>query len=135
MQVLIFGFALAFFALIIYWFFQKRQKDSEKNRLKLFISRADKIQIDLDKVDIKSNSWKEENFLNSSSAKLDQLAGDSNRGKEVVYHNLNTLIFTLPYKNSTLRVTESVNMERKTLEMKLAIKEETTLYIILENII
>lgn len=89
--------------------------------------------MDLNQVEINSNTWKEDIYLNSDAARLDQLAGDPGRGMETVHHQVNALIFNIPYKNRTIQIVEEVHMERKTLEMKLALKEESVLHVNSKN--
>lgn len=104
---------------------KKHQKEFED-----FKARAVKIKIDLQNITIKSNQWTEEVVINNSKyAGLNQLSGHPERNLKSVTHSLNNLIFEVVYKGQKIRINEEVRMEPKSLEMLLAVKEETLLYI------
>lgn len=79
---------------------------------------------------MKSNEWQEEIVTNNTKyGGYNQLAGRGDLNIEKVQHSLNVLETNVKYKGQTIDVLCRVNMDTKTLKMKLAIQEETTLYV------
>jgi chromosome segregation ATPase len=111
---------------------QTREKEHEKRRKEIddFKNQADKVQIDLNQLSLKSNEWQEEIVTdNSKYGGYNQLVGRGDLNIETVQHSLNALELSVSYKGQTIDVLRRVNMDTKTLKMKLAIQEKTTLYI------
>lgn len=105
----------------------KKRNIEQLNTLK---KNADKIEIDLNEVTLKSNNWSEEIVINNSrSGGLNQMSGRGDLNVEKVQHNENVLLFRVPYKNIVIEIDYAFSMEITTLEMKLAIQKETILYV------
>ncbi|MCF8296279.1 MAG: hypothetical protein K9J13_01935 [Saprospiraceae bacterium] len=113
----------------------KKKKEIELNlkkeeQLNLFKNKADKIKVDLSNAVLKSNSWSEDIVVNNSnSGALNQLAGQGYRNINTIQHNENVIKISVPYKDTTIEIKHNINIESQTLKMKLALKEETILYV------
>lgn len=108
----------------------KNQKENKeyKNSLAKFKSAAEKIKVELNQVEIISNSWSEQEFSNTRAAQIEQMYGDGERTKITTEYNINVIKFSLKIKDEVVHFEERIDMDRKTLEMKLLMQKETTLY-------
>lgn len=108
----------------------ERIKKRDNQELEDFKNRAEKIEIDLRNVDIKSNKWKETVITDSTKyAGLNDLIGRSDRNMKSTTRNLNHITVNIPCEGKTLKYETNVEMDIDTLKIHFAVKKKTTLYI------
>jgi hypothetical protein len=131
--LIVFGIIGAIVIVVIGIVQKRRQNESNlhlENKLEDFKRNAKKIKVDLGTAEIKSNSWSEEIVTdNSKSGGLNQMTGDGHRNIQTIQQNKNVMLFKVPYQNGIIEVVSEINMDTKTLEMKLALQNETILYV------
>lgn len=99
---------------------------NQKDRLK---REGSKIIINLNDVEIKSNSWSEEKIeYNSKTGALNQISGRAELNIETQTKHRNIISFQVPHNNQLIQISQEVEMESTTLQMKLALQKETSLY-------
>jgi len=88
------------------------------------------IKVNLESLNIISNSWREDVIVNVYKyGGLDELAGYKNHNIISVDRNLNTILLEIPVKNKIYKYQISIESDLTTLQMKFAIQKETTLFI------
>jgi Ca2+/Na+ antiporter len=125
---------LIFLPFIIYLFYSKFEikKEEKKNQINLdtFKLKAEKVQFNLDEIEIKSNSWSEEVVIdNSKYGGLNQLAGIPEKNIELIKHNLHHLKIRIPHNGIIYNCDTKININKDDLMIKLAIKKKTFLYV------
>jgi len=104
-----------------------KKKLSEIERQKKYWT---KIPINLNEVEILTNSWHEEIvFNNTKSGALNQLFGRGDLNIEVLSRNENSILIQAPFKGKKLKIIQDISLDIKTLRMKFAIQKETFLYL------
>lgn len=99
---------------------------NQKDRLK---SEGTKVTINLNDVEIKSNLWSEEKIVNNSkTGALNQISGRAELNVATQMKHRNLISFYVPHKNQLVHISQEVEMESTTLQMKLALQKETSLY-------
>ena len=97
----------------------KKSEDEESKRITDLISTGDKVIVNLDNLEIQSNSYKQEIEVGS---------GYSTRN-EYIDVNHNVILINVPYKNESIKYKLNIDMDTTRLKMHFAIKQETELYI------
>lgn len=106
------------------WFIIMKIKESkinkeEQNRIQNLIKNGNKVKVDLEKLDIKSNSYKQE-----------VVKGSGTRSRNIqVDINHNVIILKIPYENTFIHYRIDISMETTKLKMHFAIKKETFIYV------
>lgn len=125
--------ALILGPIILKAFKKKRLKAMNREvqkQLDLFKQECDKIEIDLNDIEVKTNKWTEEMVTdNSFGGGMDQLVGRGDLNIKKVNYNPNVLTLSVLYKESTIEVIIRVDMDTTSLELKLAIQKKSYLYI------
>jgi hypothetical protein len=93
--------------------------NEESNRINDLIRTGDKVIVNLDDLEIKSNSYKQEIEVGSGY----------NTRNEYIDVNHNVILIDVPYKNDSIKYKLNIDMDITKLKMHLAIKKETRLYI------
>lgn len=119
---------VALLVLVVIKLKNRKENKEYKNNLAKFKSAAEKIKVELNQVEIISNSWSEQEFSNTRAAQIEQMYGDGERTKITTEYNINVIKFSLKIKDEVVHFEERIDMDRKTLEMKLLMQKETTLY-------
>lgn len=93
--------------------------DAESKRIRGLIKNGDKIIIDLNKIEIFTNSYKQEIEVGSGY----------NTRLENIDVNHNVLLIKVIYKNKPIKYRFDIDMEKTKLKMRLAIQKFTEFYI------
>ena len=101
----------------------KKSSDENIERINELIRTGDKVTIDLDKLEIQSNSYKQEIEVGSGY----------NTRNEYVDVNHNVILIDVPYKNESIKYKLNIDMDSTKLKMHFAIKEKTELYVDSKN--
>jgi len=101
----------------------KKSSDENIERINDLIRTGDKVIIDLDKLEIQSNSYKQEIEVGSGY----------NTRNEYVDVDHNVILIDVPYKNESIKYKLNIDMDSTKLKMHFAIKEKTELYVDSEN--
>ncbi|MBK8580713.1 MAG: hypothetical protein IPL86_02370 [Flavobacteriales bacterium] len=105
-------------------------QERETAKLEKFKLLAEKVEVDLSHVKLKSNSWQEEVVTNNRrTGGYNQLVGRGDLNIENVQRNQNVIFLSVPYKGREIEIQYGVNMDPTTLTMKLEMKKSTTLYV------
>lgn len=136
LQFVIAGGSVILVALVIYFILSIRDKRAAKKNqeeyeaeLNQFKQDADQIEVDLDKVKIKSNSWTEEVVIRESKySGVDSFFGDYHHNIKTVKNETNLVEFSIPIDGRTVRYKTRIDMNTKSLQIHLAIKKKTVLY-------
>ena len=104
-------------------FMIKKTSDENADRINNLIGTGDKVTVDLDKLEIQSNSYKQEIEVGSGY----------NTRNEYVDVNHNVILIDIPYKNESIKYRLNIDMDSTKLKIHFAIKETTELYIDPEN--
>jgi len=131
MKYYFFSFLLIIIAIyIILKIIRNKEKQKIKNEFNLFIKNADIVKVQFDNFRIKTNSWTEEVVTdNGRYGVYNQMMSQGDLNIKKVDHNMHILILNVNYSNMIIRIEYVIQMEPKTLEIKLAIQKETNLYI------
>jgi hypothetical protein len=103
--------------------FLNKVTDENIDRIHKLIKTGDKLIIDLDTLEIQTNSYKQEISIGS---------GYQQRN-EYVDVNHNVIILEVPYQNELIKYELNINMELTKLRMHFAVKGETELYVDSQN--
>lgn len=137
LQFVIAGGFVMLVALVIYFIVsirdnraaRKHQEDYEAE-LAQFKQDADQIEIDLDKVKIKSNSWTTEVVIRESKySGVDSFFGDDHHNIKTVKNETNLVEFSIPIDGRTMKYKTRIDMNKQSLQIHLAIKKKTILYV------
>ena len=104
-------------------FMLKKASDENADRINKLIRTGDVVIVDLDKLEIQSNSYKQEIEIGSGY----------NTRNEYVDVNHNVILIDIPYKNESIKYKLNIDMDSTKLKMHFAIKEKTELYVDPEN--
>jgi len=96
-----------------------KAENEESTRISDLIRSGDKIIINLDNLEIQSNSYKQEIEVGSGY----------NTRNEYIDVNHNAIMIDVPYKNDLIKYKLNIDMDTTKLKMHFAIKQETVLYI------
>ena len=97
----------------------KKLIDEDTNRINELIKTGNKITVDLNELEIRTNSYKQEISVGS---------GYQERNEHIdIDHNV--IILDIPYQDVRIRYKLDIDMEPTTLKMHFAIKKETEIYI------
>lgn len=94
-------------------------EDEESKRIADLLKTGDKVTVNLENLEIQSNSYKQEIEVGS---------GYSTRN-EYIDVNHNVILLDIPYKNDAVQYTLNIHMDTTKLKMHFAIKETTELYV------
>ncbi len=96
-----------------------KAEDKERKRIANLIRTGDKIMVNLDHLEIQSNSYQQEVEVGS---------GYNTRNEYIDFtHNL--ILIAIPYNNDSIKYKLNIDMDTTKLKMHFAIKKETELYI------
>ena len=110
--------------------FERQQKEDLEN----FKRSAKKILVNLENVEIKSNSWTESVLARQSGyGGLDEMAGYENGDIVKIKRNPNTIKISIPFEGNTIDYSVDIEKDPTTLKMKLLLKKETYLYVSRED--
>lgn len=112
----------AIWFLILKFKSDKIEKETEIEIEKL-IQTGDKIIINLDEVEIQTNSYKQEISVGNGTRQRN----------EYIDVNHNVILLEIPYKNELIKYKLNIDMDPTKLKMHFAIKEKTELYVDAEN--
>ena len=104
-------------------FMLKKSSDENTERINELIRTGDKIAVNLDKLEIQTNSYRQEIEVGSGY----------NRRNEYINVNHNVIQIDIPYKNESIKYKLNIDMDPTKLKMHFAIKEKTELYVDPEN--
>ncbi|UKN03484.1 hypothetical protein K6119_08150 [Paracrocinitomix mangrovi] len=105
-----------------------------KQELEEFKRNAKKILVDLENVEVKSNSWTDNVVVSVSKYDvLDEIAGYRNSNVIQVDRNLNTVKISIPVEGETIEYLVNIEKDPTTLAMQLAVQKETYLYVSRQN--
>ena len=104
-------------------FMLKKASDENVDRINNLIKTGDKITVNLDKLEIQTNSYKQEIEVGSGY----------NTRNEYVDVNHNVILIDIPYKNESIKYKLNIDMDPTKLKMHFVIKEKTELYVDSEN--
>ena len=100
------------------------------NLLEEFKRNSRRIKVNLENLDILSNSWNEDIVIsNDQYGGLDEIAGYKNHNIVNVNRNLNTIFLDIPVNGEIYKYRIDIECDLITLQMKFAIQKETILYI------
>ncbi len=119
---------------VIYYFYDnyksKRLIKSNNKQLEDFKNRANKIVVNLEDVQIKSNSWTEQKVIdNSYYAGFNQMAGYDGKNFETITRNFNYVKFKIPHEYGIIEYKAHIPMDTTKLKIYFAIKKQTYLYV------
>jgi len=113
---------------------QKKVEREWKQELEEFKQNSKKIVVNLENVEVKSNSWTDNVVVSESKyGGLDQMAGYGNSNVTKVKRNLNAIEISIPLEGETIDYLVFVEKDPTTLAMQLAVQKETYLYINRQN--
>ena len=96
-----------------------KAENEESTRISDLIRSGDKVIINLDNLEIQSNSYKQEIEVGSGY----------NTRNEYIDVNHNVIMIDVPYKNDLIKYKLNIDMDTTKLKMHFAIKQETVLYV------
>ncbi|OIQ30902.1 MAG: hypothetical protein BM564_01435 [Bacteroidetes bacterium MedPE-SWsnd-G2] len=96
-----------------------KAENEESTRISDLIRSGDKVIINLDNLELQSNSYKQEIEVGSGY----------NTRNEYIDVNHNAIMIDVPYKNDLIKYKLNVDMDTTKLKMHFAIKQETVLYV------
>lgn len=125
--------ALSLIISVIVFFFSSKKEDKKIiehiQSIKDFKQNARRVKVQLDEIEIKTNSWVEDQVIHNHHAyALDELAGNHDANIEHVNHRLTVLSVMVKLNGEKVQRNFSVDMEPVSLEMHFAIQKETYLY-------
>lgn len=137
LQFVIAGGTVILLAIIIYWIIDLREKREEKRNhakrieeLNQFKREATQIEVNLDKVKIKSHTWTEEVAVRESKySGVDTFFGDYQQNIKTVKNDTNLVEFSFPIDGKTVKYKTRIDMNKQSLQIHLAIKKKTILYV------
>jgi hypothetical protein len=137
LRFIILGGSVILVAMIIYFIVSIRDKrrarrNQEKFEAELaqFKQDADQIEVDLNKVKIKSNSWTEEVVIRESKySGVDSFFGTNHHNIKTVKNEINLVELSIPIDGKTIRYKTRTDMNKESLLIHLAIKKNTILYV------
>jgi len=95
-----------------------------------FKSKAERVNVDLEKVKVQPRNWYEKIITdNSRYAGLNDLVGRSDRNFKIAKRTLNHISLKIPYNGQKLNYRTSIAMDNDTLKIHFALQKQTTLYI------
>ena len=94
-------------------------EDEESKRIADLIKTGDKVIVNLDNLEIQSNSYKQEIEVGSGY----------NTRNEYIDINHNVILIDVPYNNDSIKYKLNIDMDTTKLKMHFAIKKETELYV------
>ena len=100
-----------------------KEVDENEQRIKKLIKTGDKLSIDLDKLKIQTNSYRQELSVGSGYRQRN----------EYVDVNYNVILLEVPYHNELIKYRLNINMEPTKLRMHFAVKGKTELYVDSQN--
>jgi len=101
----------------------KKASDENTQRINKLIKTGVKIPIDLDKLDIQTNSYKQEISVGN---------GYQQRNESVDV-NHNAILLNVPFQNELIKYKINIDMEPTKLKMHFVLKGETNLYVDSQN--
>lgn len=96
-----------------------KAENEENKRISDLIRSGDKVIVNLDNLEIQSNSYKQEIEVGSGY----------NTRNEYIDVNHNAILIDVPYKNHSIKYKLNIDMDTTKLKMHFAIKQETELYV------
>lgn len=96
-----------------------KAEDEESKRIADLIRTGDKVIVNLDNLEIHSNSYKQEI----------EVGGGYNTRNEYIDVNHNVILIDVPYNNDSIKYKLNIDMDTTKLKMHFAIKKETELYV------
>lgn len=131
---------MAFVGIVILIYFvssgskEKKAERKWKQELEEFKRNAKKILVNLENVEVKSNSWTDNVVVSESKyGGLDEMAGYGNSNVVQVDRNLNAVNISIPIDGETIEYLVNIEKDPTTLAMQLAVQKETYLYINRQN--
>jgi len=100
-----------------------RAENEESKRISDLIKSGDKVIVNLDILEIQSNSYKQEI----------EVGNGYNTWNEYIDVNHNVILIDVPYKNDSIKYKLNIDMDTTKLKIHFAIKQETELYVDPEN--
>jgi hypothetical protein len=109
---------------------QKREEISGSIELENLKKTADKIIVNLNTAEIKTNSWTEDKIIETGRiGMLNQLGGDGDKNIRSVTRNESMVSWVFNYHGKTIHYTIVIDKEVQSLKMHFAIQKETILYV------
>lgn len=109
-------------------------KRRAETKFREFLDRADRITVDLDQVEIRSNKWEEREVIYEGGySGLDGLSRRPDRNTRLVERSQNHLSVEVQYNGRRRLVQAEVEMDTTALKMLLAVQKQTTLYVNPDN--
>ena len=96
-----------------------KAENEESKRIFDLIKSGDKVIVNLDNLEIQTNSYKQEIEIGSGY----------NTRNEYIDVNHNVILIDVPYNNDSIKYKLNINMDTTKLKMHFAIKKETKLYV------
>ena len=96
-----------------------KEEDEESKRIADLIRTGDRVIVNLDNLEIQSNSYKQEIEVGSGY----------NTRNEYIDVNHNVILIDVPYNNDSIKYKLNIDMDTTKLKMHFAIKKETELYV------
>ena len=103
----------------------KKSSDRNAERINELIFNGDRVFVNLDDLEIKSNSYRHEIEVRNS--------GGHGTRNEYIDVNHNVINIRVPYKNELIEYSLDIDMHATKLKMHFAIKKTTVLYVDQEN--
>ncbi len=134
-HIYIIAFFISIFLLnTVYKIYSKRKNKQDlhqqKKDIETFKKKSKRIKVDLENVEIKSNSWSVlKQIDNTKYADLNEVLGDGYSNYEQADINSNIVTVDIPYKGDIMKYRFTTDKDLTSLRIHFALKKETYFYI------
>jgi hypothetical protein len=133
---LIIGFTITLpYVVYFFWLFYIDRKKDIKTLLNIeeLKKNGNKIIVNLENVKIKTRNSYATKINNSRTGAINQIIGNSDKNIETIEFKNNSISFKIPYENSFIRYSLTIDMDPINLKLHFATKKETILYVDKKN--